>query len=698
MATAPFQLWVDLAQIASAVRTSSTVTVTTASPHGISTGAYVQMANATGTAGTSMNGVYEITATSGSTFTYTSAGTAGTGVTGSAVISADFLNPLNNYSGTAKEQAVYVPTESLAFSISGDGSGASSSFTVLQDDTPADGPWFSLIPDQTRVRLVKASTGGTPAADGSDVFFTAAVANVSAGLVPSGQGTRSDLALQDMTSLLEKVVVYSYGNYPRLVAQDGLVRSGGTVYVTTNVSHGLSDGGTVAISGANGGGTSTVGDAPFNGAAFAISNVTPNTFTYFQGATNQDSTGNIEVTPTAGTVYSGTAGQFKLTFATGTNMLDSSSIVVVSGITSNYASAQDRVNNVFTGFSSAGANEMVLTVAGTLANDTTFNVSNAKVRKQAVVTPAGTLGGLELPVVTNTTETAAVNQVLTAVNNFKSYNPAFQRLFNTAGTAKIVGASDLTVKEDFDIPAGSMRSVLDALVETFQGLDGKPRRYFVDVNGNLNYKVVSDSDKPTYATAPYKLITSGTQNPDTTTGAATLIPYDLQIGYDLQTIKGGMTTTNAGTAFKPFVTTYLDYGYAERKNSPLFDAFFDSVEVTETAKRKNEYEYGRSFFLQAHPPLLSGQVTLRGAGTAAHNQYGFNAGYAQTGASTFALVNRWEPGQWVDITCAELGLSGLFRIEQVDWTLERGSFTQIITLIFSYKPQFALTNQLAQVR
>jgi hypothetical protein len=341
---------------------------------------------------------------------------------------------------------------------------------------------------------------------------------------------------------------------------------------------------------------------------------------------------------------------------------------------------------------------MVLTVAGTLAANTTFDVSNAKVREQAIITPAGTLGGLSLPVAVDTTETAAVNQALTAVHNFKSYNPAFQRLFNTAGTSQIVGATDLTVKEAFDIPAGSLRSVLDGLAETFQGLDGKVRRYFVDVNGNLNYRVVSDSDKPTYATAPYKLITSGTQNPNTTTGAATLIPYDLQIGYDLQTTKSGMTTTNAGTAFNPLVTTYLDYGYTERKNSPLFDAFFDSVEVAANAKRKNEYEYGRSFFLQAHPPLLSGQVTLRGVGTAAHNLYGFNAGYAQTGASTFALVNRWEPGQWVDITCAELGLTGLYRVEQVDWTLERGSFTQIITLIFSYKPQLALTNQIAQVR
>ncbi len=56
--------------------------------------------------------------------------------------------------------------------------------------------------------------------------------------------------------------------------------------------------------------------------------------------------------------------------------------------------------------------------------------------------------------------------------------------------------------------------------------------------------------------------------------------------------------------------------------------------------------------------------------------------FYQTGASTYALQKRWEPGQWVSIVSAELGLSGLYRIEQVDWTLEPGSFTQIITITY----------------
>ncbi len=257
MATAPFQAWLDLTSISSAVRTSGTVTVTTVAPHGVTTGAYIQMAGASGVAGTSMNGVYQVTVTSGSTFTYASSGTAGTGLTGSACISYDLLNPLINYSGSAKNSALYVPTDSLVFAASGDGSGASSSIRIYQDDVPADGPWYKLIPDQSRIRIIKANTGSTPAADGSDVYFTSAISSIAAGLNGSGQGIVSDIQMQDATSLLEKVFVYSLGQQPRLIAIDGLIRSGGTVTVTTNVSHGLVDGGTVAISVANGGGTAT---------------------------------------------------------------------------------------------------------------------------------------------------------------------------------------------------------------------------------------------------------------------------------------------------------------------------------------------------------------------------------------------------------------------------------------------------------
>lgn len=683
MATAPFQLWLDLAAIDSAVRTSGTVTVTTATPHGITTGAYIHMQDASGVAGTSMNGVYSVTVTSGSTFTYTSSGTAGTGVTGSACISYDLLNPIINYSGTARDAALYVTTESLMFAVSGDGSGSSSSFRVMQDDTPADGPWFKLIPDQSRVRIVKANTGTTPAADKSDLYFVSAIANIACQLNGSGQGSISDVTMQDSTSLLDKLLVYSYNPQQHYIGKNGAVRSGGTVTITTNVSHGFVNGGTVAIAGVTGGGT-----AQFNEAGVAISNVTDRTFQFGQGGSNE--TGNAELSITSATLFGTALNRVELTMPAGSNLTSTTGIKIITGVTANNATAQDYINSQFLEADNSGTNKFVITLAGNVSGTTTFDTTNGKLNAIGLATPAGNTDyGATIPV--GKLETDAVTQALDSINKSRSFDYALQRLLNTSGTSYISGAADLRNKEEVVLEKQTLRSVLDTIVETYQGQDGKARRYFVDPQGNLNYGLVDNSAKPTYATAPYKLITSGTQNTDTTTGAATLMPYALNIGFDHQTIKSGVPEIGNSP-----VTTYLDYGYAERKNSPFFDAVIP-VPGTATDLIKN-YQYARSFFAEAHLPLMSGYATIRGAGKAAHNEYGFSAGYAQTGGTTFALVNRWAPGQWVDITCTELGLSGLYRVEQVDWGLEPGSYTQVITITFSYKPQNAISALVKAIR
>ena len=135
----------DLAPISSAIRVSSTVTVTTSTSHGLTTGAYVQLGDATGTAGTSMVGVYSVTVTSGTTFTYTAAGSAGTATVGSAWIAYDLLNPPINYAaGTARQNAMVADISTLSMSANGDGSGSSMSLDVLQEITPSVGPWFNL--------------------------------------------------------------------------------------------------------------------------------------------------------------------------------------------------------------------------------------------------------------------------------------------------------------------------------------------------------------------------------------------------------------------------------------------------------------------------------------------------------------------------------------------------------------------------
>ena len=67
----------DTITLTSAARASSTVTIVTTRAHGLATGYEVIVAGITGTAGATMNGTHIVTVTSTTSFTYTSAGTAG---------------------------------------------------------------------------------------------------------------------------------------------------------------------------------------------------------------------------------------------------------------------------------------------------------------------------------------------------------------------------------------------------------------------------------------------------------------------------------------------------------------------------------------------------------------------------------------------------------------------------------------------
>jgi len=210
MATAPFQLWLDGASVATAIRVSSTVTITTSSAHGIVTGSVVQLGGFSGTAGTTMNGVYTATVTSGTAFTVSSAGSAGTAVTAasltSEVFSFDLLNPLNNYATADRGSALFVPLESIQMSASGDGEASQINFTVIQDDTPGSTPWYLTVPDNTRIRLVKADTGAVPTT--GQGYFRGFIQNLGVRITGSGQGTITDVTGLDVNALLDRVIVY----------------------------------------------------------------------------------------------------------------------------------------------------------------------------------------------------------------------------------------------------------------------------------------------------------------------------------------------------------------------------------------------------------------------------------------------------------------------------------------------------------
>ena len=690
MATAPFQLWLDLAPVASAVRVSSTVTVTTSSPHSISTGAYIQIDGTFGTAGTSMTGVYSVTVTSGTTFTYTSAGSAGTADLSGAFISYDLMTPLLDYSGTARETALYVPLDSLQMAASGDGAGVTFGFTINQDDTPAEGPWYLLVPDQTRVRLVQKETGQTPASDKSDVRFIGALSNVNAKMSGSGQGTTADVDFDDPNALLERLMVFGGLSRARTAPETGgFVRASNTTTVTTTAAHGLSVGKGIAISGVNGGnGTS------FNGSFTVASVISPRSFTYSNPGT--DATGNTAQAITAASFRLKRLNQVIITSNNhGLNVQRGGNTFAVKGITSSNATAQNYINGTIGPEQVTAADTNTITYR--LPNNVnkpmpSFNVSSATIKGNPRILLHGGPSVNTLTIESGSSELSAVTQILTAVNNYKGDDSAVLRLIDTEDTSQIVGSGTQFTKTSTTLPTSSLRSALDSLVELFSGLDQRQRRYYVDQAGRLNWRMADSTAAPTYATAPYKIITTDAEAPNTTSAAATISPYELSVNWDHDTIKAmvfNVATTSGSTP--PVVETYISAGYTERPGAPKFDDNVDYPTASSSSQIKT-IDAAKYYFLDRHKPLLSGQFTLRGSGTQAFNVNGFSAGYAQTGAATFALVNSWQPGQWVDVTSAELGLSGLYRVEQVDWSLEPGSYNQIITITFNRRLQSDLTS------
>jgi hypothetical protein len=65
----------------------------------------------------------------------------------------------------------------------------------------------------------------------------------------------------------------------------------------------------------------------------------------------------------------------------------------------------------------------------------------------------------------------------------------------------------------------------------------------------------------------------------------------------------------------------------------------------------------------------------------------------------YRLVSGWAPGQFVEVVSVPLGLSGLYRVEQVNWTLEPGgSYMQHFQILFNRKNPNDLAQLIAGAR
>ena len=435
----------------------------------------------------------------------------------------------------------------------------------------------------------------------------------------------------------------------------------------------------------------------------------------------------------------------------------------------------------------------------------------------------------------------------------KGVDYPFLRLFDTTDTSRLT-KNPLRTGVSLNTAATTLRSALDSVIEVFQGRDAKKRRYYINLDGQLVYELIDDS-QPVTATAPYKIIMSGAGNPNTSTEAATLAAHAISLNWDMDTTKRALFTTASSTGapiadlIKSDSPDALGTAY-KRLGAAYFDEAVD-YPANNDERLITRQNAAKSFFLERHAPILSGSLTIRGAGTAAWNNLGYSSGYAsitiagsatilppvpfpvrrEGGTATFStfpykhnfapgmqvvisgiapanycgtftvsgtpsatsfeyavtgspatpgtpsgdatvvaygsfirtgtapnqivtvtmptqhgiasgavvtvsgltgtagtsmngtatatvlsdyaftypstgtngtatgigtvsaisLVPRWEPGQWVDIQAPELGLASMYRIEQVDWALEPGSFQQVITITFNRKPSKTLT-------
>lgn len=294
-------------------------------------------------------------------------------------------------------------------------------------------------------------------------------------------------------------------------------------------------------------------------------------------------------------------------------------------------------------------------------------------------------------------------------------------IVNTNTTPTYTGTA-VTIGQQKMVP-GTLRSCLDTIKEQAESLDGEQRRYWVAPSGTINYARLGTAT-PTYATAPFKIVTTPTYSPyGSTSAAATLQVRNLQVSLDHDVIvkKARFTfNTNASdwdskisggayTVDDPYGRVYDQaapdgagmttrngprpetiIGVTPQPNKAAKPTYWSDI-ITNYAKRY----FGTDTYPNRAAPQRSITFSVRGADTT-NNPYGFAKGYRQTGPSTFTLQDGWEAGQYVEINDATtiggnsvniLGLGGLYRIESLTMTFEPGSMIRVFDITCERVPR-----------
>ena len=347
-----------------------------------------------------------------------------------------------------------------------------------------------------------------------------------------------------------------------------------------------------------------------------------------------------------------------------------------------------------------------------------FNSGGALGGKQGVQTANLDFGG------STATDQSVLNGVISwakLAQSVVSATPltANNLIVNVNTNATFTGTPRIIGKQSF-VP-GTLRSWIDTVKEAAEAKDGVQRRYWVGPDAVIRYSALG-TNTPTYANAPFKIVDTATYSPyGSSSAAATLQSRSLRVGLDHDSIVKKVRFTldrndsyldsqisgPTYTVKDPYVRSYdaaSPNGVAmTTRNGPQPQAIievtpspshgdrpdYQTPAITDIAKRY----FGDNTYPNRAVPLRSVTFTVRGA-DATNNPYGFVKGYKQTGASTYALQDGWEAGQFVSIESASLDLTGLFRIESLTMSFEPGSMIRVYDITCERVPRSPLKKYL----
>ena len=432
--------------------------------------------------------------------------------------------------------------------------------------------------------------------------------------------------------------------------------SGGVVTVNTVDPHPFKVGDKIRLYNVMGGGTAYpfMAANPYAiGTIFTQSSGISTRFSYSQAGAAVSASMLTTIAVTSGSVYANSTDKVQVVLAEPHN-LQPDTRLQLRGVTHPGPGASDLVNSVNGIYTSnaiqiVNSTTLILRVPGRrltwTPNGVALNWSAATIEyipigstvalDDGINTTLGGIGGIGIT--TNQarfyrlrSEAQIVKGVLALAGQSKGLDYAFQRLFDVTDSTKITN-SQLKLRLTINTDATTLRSALDTVIEEYQGADLKKRRYYINLDGQLVYELLNDT-QPATANAPYKIITTGPGTPNTSTGAATVAPYSLTVNWDQDTTKRALfrTTSRLGSPIADLIKSdspdALGTAY-KRLGAPYFDEVVD-YPTGQGGALQNRQNAARSFFTERHAPILSGSFTLRGAGTASYNKLGFSSGYA----------------------------------------------------------------------